>query len=42
MDLWTRFSSFVGVMAPTGHRQRVVLIPRNTFDNSIQKLEKKI
>ena len=35
MDLLTRFSSGVGGMAPTGRRQRVILIPRNSIENSL-------
>ena len=42
MYLLTLFSSAVGVMAPTGHRQRVVPIPRTSFENSLGKLVKKI
>ena len=42
MELLTRFSSAVGGMAPTEHRQRVVPIPRNSFENSHWKLVKKI
>ena len=42
MDLLTRFSCVVGGMAPTGHRQRVVPIPRNSIENSLRKLVKEI
>ena len=42
MDLLTRFSGVVGGMAPTGRRQRVILIPRNSIENSLWKLENKI
>ena len=42
MDLLTLFSRGVGVMATTGHRQRVVPIPRNSFENSLWKIVKKI
>ena len=42
MELLTRFSSVVGGMAPTGHRQRVVPIPRNSIENSLRKLVKNI
>ena len=42
MDLLTRFSSVVGGMAPTGRRQRVVPIPRNSIENSLPKLVKNI
>ena len=42
MDLLTRFSSVVGGMVPTGRRQRVVPIPRNSLENSVRKLVKKI
>ena len=41
MDLLTRFSSVVDGMAPTGRRQRVVPIPRNSIENSVRKLVKK-
>ena len=40
MDLLTRFSSAVGVMATTGRRVRVVPILRNTIENSLRKLVK--
>ena len=42
MDLLTRFSSVVGGMAPIGHHQRVEPIPRNSVENSFQKLVKNI
>ena len=42
MVLLTWFSSVVGGMAPTGRRQRVVPIPRNSIENSLRKLVKKI
>ena len=42
MDLLTRFSSAVGVMAPTGRRRRVVPIPHNSIENSLRKLGKNI
>ena len=38
MDLLNRFSSIVGGKAPTGRRQRVVPIPRNSIKNSHRKL----
>ena len=41
MDLLTQFSSAVGGMAPTGGRQRVVPIPRNSIEHSLQELVKK-
>ena len=41
MDMLTRFSSAVGGMAPTERSQRVVPIPRNSIENSLQKLVKK-
>ena len=41
MDLMTRFSSVVVRMAPTGCRRCAVLIPRNSIENSLQKLVKK-
>ena len=40
MDLLTRFSSAVGGMAPTGRRQRVVPIPRNSIEHNLWKLVK--
>ena len=40
MDLLTRFSSVVGGMAPTGRRQPVVPIPRNSLEHSLWKLVK--
>ena len=40
MDLLTRFSSVVGGMAPTGRRQPVVLIPRNSLEHNLRKLVK--
>ena len=40
MDLLTRFSSAVGGMAPTGRRQPVVPIPRNSLEHSLWKLVK--
>ena len=40
MDLLTRFSCAVGGMAPTGRRQPVVLIPRNSLEHSLRKLVK--
>ena len=40
MDHLTRFSSVVGGMAPTGHHQRVVPIPRNSIEHSLRKLVK--
>ena len=42
MDLLTRFSSVVGGMAPIGRSQLVVPIPRDSFENSLRKLVKKI
>ena len=42
MDLLTQFSSVVGGMAPTGRRQRVVPIPGNSIEHSLQKLVKNI
>ena len=42
MDMLTRFSSAVGGMAPTGHHQRVVPIPRNSNENSLWKIVKNI
>ena len=42
MDLLTGFFSVVGGMAPTERRQRVILIPRNSIENSLWKLENKI
>ena len=42
MDRLTRFSSAIGGMAPTGRRQRVVPIPRNSIENSLRKLVKNI
>ena len=42
MALLTRFSSAVGGMAPTGRRQRVVQIPRNSIENSLRKLVKEM
>ena len=41
MDLLIRFCSAVGRMAPTGNRQHVVPIPRNSIENSLRKLMKK-
>ena len=41
MDLLTRFSSGAGGMAPTGHRQHVVPLPRNSTENSLRKIMKK-
>ena len=42
MDHLTRFSSVVGVIAPTGRRWRVVAIPRYSIENSLRKLVKEI
>ena len=41
MDLLTRFSSAVYGMAPTGRRQRVLPIPRNSIENGVRKHVKK-
>ena len=41
MDLLTRFSRAVGGMAPTGRRQPVVPIPRNSIEHNLRKLVKK-
>ena len=40
-DLWIRYSSLVGGMAPTARRRRVVPIPRKSIENSLRKLVKK-
>ena len=40
MDLLTRFSSVVGGMAPTGRRQPVIPIPRNSIEHNLWKLVK--
>ena len=40
-DLWTRYSSLVGRMAPTARRRRVVPIPRKYIENNLRKLVKK-
>ena len=40
-DFLSRYSSPFGGMAPTGHRQRVVPIPRNFMENNLQKHVKK-
>ena len=42
MDILTRFSYAIGGIAPTGRGWRVVLIPRNSIENSLQKLVKEI
>ena len=42
IDLFTRFSSAVGGMAPTGRRCCVVPIPHNSIENSLRKHVKKI
>ena len=42
MDLLTQFSSPIGGMAPTGRRPRVAPIPRNSIENSLRKIVKKI
>ena len=42
MDLLTRFSSAFGGLAPTGRRQPVVPIRRNSLEHSLRKLVKKI
>ena len=42
IDLFARFSSVVGAMAPTGRRWSVVPIPCNSIKNRIRKLVKKI
>ena len=39
-DLWTRYSSPVGGMAPAARRRRGVPIPRNSIENSLRKLVK--
>ena len=39
--LLSRYSGPIGGMAPTGHRRRVVPIPCNSMENSLQKLVKK-
>ena len=40
-DLLSRYSGLVGGMSPTVHRRRVVPIPGNTMENSLQQHVKK-
>ena len=42
MDLFTKFYSAVGGMAPTGLRRLVVAIPRDSIENRFSKLVKNI
>ena len=39
-DVLTRYSCLVGGMATTGRHRRVMLIPRNSIENSLRKLVK--